>query len=156
MQLQPGDEQYVTLDGALKTPLSLLFMVVFFTRGYLAWIISLTFVEDRARLLKFFYTTTEQFGLALLVGAPALMVFVLITQVKTEIAPWVSASFKVLPLLLWFSWIVDGVLLLSLISQLWPTFSFVKAVLLFGWLMVGWMLLFSRHLRRFISLVVSR
>ncbi|RUO49673.1 DUF2919 family protein [Pseudidiomarina donghaiensis] len=156
MQLQPGDEQYVTLDGALKTPLSLLFMVVFFTRGYLAWIISLTFVEDRARLLKFFYTTTEQFGLALLVGAPALMVFVLITQVKTEIAPWVSASFKVLPLLLWFSWIVDGVLLLSLISQLWPTFSFVKAVLLFGWLMVGWMLLFSRHLRRFISLVVNR
>ena len=156
MQLQPGDEQYVTLDGALKTPLSLLFMVVFFTRGYLAWIISLTFVEDRARLLKFFYTTTEQFGLALLVGAPALMVFVLITQVKTEIAPWVSASFKGLPLLLWFSWIVDGVLLLSLISQLWPTFSFVKAVLLFGWLMVGWMLLFSRHLRRFISLVVNR
>ncbi|CUA83119.1 DUF2919 family protein [Pseudidiomarina woesei] len=153
MQLQPGDERYVTLDGALKTPLSLLFMLLFFTRGYLAWIISLTFAEDRARLLKFFYTTTEQFGLALLAGAPALVVFVLITQVKTEIVPWVSTSFKVVPLLLWFSWMVDGVLLLSLISQLWPTFSFVKAMLLFGWLMVGWMLLFSRHLRRFIALL---
>jgi hypothetical protein len=156
VQLQPGDEQYVTLDGALKTPLSLVFMMLFFMRGYAAWIISLTFVDDRARLLKFFYTTSEQFGLALLVGLPALVVFILVTQVKTDIAPWVSASFKALPLLLWCSWVVDGVLIVSLISQLWPTFSFVKALLLFGWLMAGWMLLFSRHLRRFISLVDNR
>lgn len=155
MQLQPGDERYVTLDGALKTPLSLLFVVLFFMRGYVAWIISLTFVEDRTRLLKFFYTNTEQFGLALLVGAPALFILILVTQVKTEIAPWVSSSFRLVPLLLWFSWIVDGVLLLSLISNLWPTFSLVKAILLFGWFMAAWMLLFSRHLKRFNALIVN-
>lgn len=156
MLLQPGDERYVTLDGALKTPTSLLFVVLFFMRGYVAWIISLTFVEDRTRLLKFFYTNTEQFGLALLVGAPALFILFLVTQVKTEIAPWVASSFRLAPLLLWFSWIVDGVLLLSLISNLWPTFSLVKAILLFGWFMAGWMLLFSRHLKRFIELIVMR
>jgi len=155
VQLQPGDERYVTLDGALKTPLSLLFVVLFFMRGYVAWIISLTFVEDRTRLLKFFYTNTEQFGLALLVGAPALFILILVTQVKTEIAPWVSSSFRLVPLLLWFSWIVDGVLLLSLISNLWPTFSLVKAILLFGWFMAAWMLLFSRHLKRFNALIVN-
>lgn len=153
MQLQPGDERYVTLDGVLKTPSSLLFIVFFFMRGYLAWIISLTFVDDRTRLLKFFYTNTEQFGLALLVGAPAVFVLVLLTQIKAEIAPWVQTSFRTMSLLLWCSWIIDGVLLLSLISNLWPTFSFVKALLLFGWFMAGWMLLFSRHLRRFTALV---
>lgn len=153
MQLQPGDERYVTLDGVLKTPSSLLFIVFFFMRGYLAWIISLTVVDDRTRLLKFFYTNTEQFGLALLVGAPAVFVLVLLTQIKAEIAPWVQTSFRTMSLLLWCSWIIDGVLLLSLISNLWPTFSFVKALLLFGWFMAGWMLLFSRHLRRFTALV---
>lgn len=156
MQLQLGDEKYVTLDGVLKTPSSLLFILLFFMRGYVAWVISLTFVEDRTRLLKFFYTNTEQFGLALMVGAPALLILVLLTQVKVDTAPWVSSSFRAMPLLLWCSWIIDGVLLLSLISHLWPTFSLVKAALLFGWFMAGWMLLFSRHLKRFSALIVTR
>ena len=150
--LQPGDERYVTPDGVVKTPSSLLFLLLFFLRGYAAWIISLTFIEDRTRLLKFFYTSTEQFGLALLVGAPALFVLILLTQVKADIPAWVSTSFRALPLLLWSSWFIDGVLLLSLISQLWPTFSLVKAFLLFGWLIAGWVLLFSRHLKRFTAL----
>lgn len=156
MRLEPGDERYVTLDGVLKTPLSLLFMLLFFMRGYAAWIISLTFIEDPNRLLKFFYTSTEQFGLALLVGAPAMLIFVLLTQIKAEMAEWVRQAFRIMPLLLWFSWIVDGALLLSLVSNLWPAFSMVKALLLFGWLMAGWMLLFSRHLKRFNALIVVR
>ena len=155
MLLQPGDERYVTPDGVVKTPSSLLFLLLFFMRGYAAWLISLTFIEDRTRLLKFFYTSTEQFGLALLVGAPALFVMILLTQVKTDIAQWVSASFRFLPLLLWLSWVIDGVLLLSLISDLWPQFSVVKACLLFGWLSAGWLLLFSRHLKRFCALVAT-
>lgn len=155
MHLQPGDERYVTPDGKLKTPSSLLFILLFFLRGYAAWIVSLTFMEDRSRLLKFFYTSTDQFSLALLVGLPALFVFILLTQLKAETPEWVARSFAVVPILLWCSWLIDGVLLLSLISNLWPTFSLVKALLLFGWLAAGWMLLFSRHLKRFTALIVS-
>jgi len=154
VQLKPGDERYVTLDGVLKTPLSLLFIVLFFMRGYAAWIISLTFIEDPNRLLKFFYTSTEQFGLALSVGAQALYIMLLLTQIKADMAGWVRQSFRVMPILLWFSWVVDGALLLSLVSNVWPAFSVVKALLLFGWFMTGWMLLFSRHLKRFRELSV--
>lgn len=153
MQLQLGDERYITADGQLKTPLSLTVLLLFFLRGYVAWILSLSFFEDRSLILQFFYTNTHQFALALAVGLPALLLFVLTTQVKTEIAAWVSKAFRWAPLLLWLSWVLDGILLLSLIGARWPAFSWVKAMLLFGWLMGCWLLLFSRHLKRYFQLV---
>ncbi len=153
MQLQAGDERFLTPEGKLKTPLSLVFLMLLFMRGYAAWLVSLSFFEDRSLLLQFFYTNTEQFGLSLLVGTPALLIFILVTQVKTEIAPWVARSFALVPILLWISWAVDGVLLLSLISARWPEFSLVKAGLLFAWLIGFWLLLFSRHLKRYVEMV---
>ncbi|MDX1705186.1 DUF2919 family protein [Pseudidiomarina sp.] len=151
--LKAGDERYLTGDGQLRTPLALIFLLLFFLRGYLAWIISLTFSEDRTRLLQFFYTSTEQFGLTLLVGLPALFTLVLLTQIKAEIPGWVRAGARIAPLALWLSWVIDGMLLLSLISARWPEFSVVKAFLVFGWLIALWILLFSRHLRRFWELL---
>lgn len=85
MQLQLGDERYLTADGQLRTPLALIFVLALFLRGYLAWIISLTFSEDRSRLLQFFYSNTEQFVLTLSVGLPALAVVVMLTQIKADI-----------------------------------------------------------------------
>lgn len=155
MQLQPGDEAYVTPDGSLKTPASLVFILLFLMRGYAAWIVSLTFASDRGRLLQFFYTTTEQFGIALLVGLPALFAMILISQVKQTVPAWVKQGMRWLPFLLWLSWLADGWLILTLISQIWPTFSVLKGGLLFGWLSVAWMLLFSRHLTRYRQLVIT-
>ncbi|MBY6063292.1 DUF2919 family protein [Pseudidiomarina sediminum] len=155
MQLQPGDERYLTAEGVVRTPLALFFILLLFLRGYAAWVISLTFVEDRSRMLQFFYANTEQFVLALAVGAPALLVLVMLTQIREEIPSWVARVAKVAPLMLWLSWLADGVLLGSIIASNWPHFAFVKALLLFSWLVVLWLLLYSRHLKRFFQLVAG-
>lgn len=155
MQLQFGDERYLTNDGQLKTPLALIFLLVLFLRGYIAWIISLTFREDTSRLLQFFYANTEQFVLALSVGLPALAVLVMLTQMKAELPSWIPKFARVAPWLLWASWLADGVLLVSLVASNWPHFAFVKALIIFAWLMAFWLLLYSRHLKRFFQLLAS-
>ncbi|WP_258240218.1 DUF2919 domain-containing protein [Pseudidiomarina homiensis] len=155
MQLQFGDERYLTNDGQLKTPLALVFVLALFLRGYIAWIISLTFSEDRSRLLQFFYANTEQFVLTLSVGLPALAVLVMLTQMKNELPGWVPRFARIAPLLLWLSWLADGVLLVSLVAGNWPHFAFVKALIIFSWLVAFWLLLYSRHLRRFFQLLAS-
>ncbi|WP_051986641.1 DUF2919 family protein [Pseudidiomarina atlantica] len=155
MQLRLGDERYLTNDGQLKTPLALVFVLALFLRGYLAWIISLTFSEDRGRLLSFFYANTEQFVLTLSVGVPALMVLVMLTQMKAELPRWVPKFARIAPVLLWLSWLADGVLIGSLVAANWPHFAFVKALIIFAWLTALWLLLYSRHLRRFFQLLAS-
>ncbi len=155
MQLQFGDERYLTNDGQLKTPLALVFVLALFLRGYIAWIISLTFSEDRSRLLQFFYANTEQFVLTLSVGVPAFAVLVMLTQMKAELPRWVPKFARIAPWLLWASWLADGVLLVSLVAGNWPHFAFVKALIIFAWLTAFWLLLYSRHLRRFFQLLAS-
>ncbi|MDN7123482.1 DUF2919 family protein [Pseudidiomarina terrestris] len=155
MQLQRGDEHYLTADGQLRTPLALIFVLGLFLRGYLAWIISLTFSEDRSRLLQFFYSNTEQFVLTLSVGLPALAVVVMLTQVKAEMPAWVPKFARIAPALLWLSWLADGVLIGSLVIANWPHFAFVKAFIIFAWLIALWLLLYSRHLKRFFELVAA-
>ncbi|RUO58603.1 DUF2919 family protein [Pseudidiomarina insulisalsae] len=155
MQLQLGDERYLTNDGQLKTPLALIFLLALFLRGYIAWIISLTFSEDRSRLLQFFYANTEQFALTLSVGVPALAVLIMLTQIKAKMPAWVPKFARIAPALLWLSWVADGVLLASLVAANWPHFAFVKALIIFAWLIAFWLLLYSRHLKRFFQLLAT-
>ncbi|RUO79551.1 DUF2919 family protein [Pseudidiomarina taiwanensis] len=149
--LEQGDERYLTTDGKVKTPKSLSFILVFLLRGYLAWIVSLTFSQDRSRLLQFFYASTEQFALTLVVGLPALIVWAwsLRLQSKAELAGWWLRAPRAAPLLLWTALILDGWLLLSIVSSHWPSFSMIKAGLIFAWCCSVWLLLHSRHLKRY-------
>ncbi len=151
--LQRGDERYFSPEGKLLTPVALWLLILLFMRGYAAWIISLTFMEDRSRLLQFFYTSTEQFSLALIIGLPALFIVVMMSQIGDEIPRWVVRVAPLAPNLLWLAWLLDGWLLISLIAARFPEFSVVKGVLLFAWLIALWLLLFSRSLRRFWQLL---
>ncbi len=155
MQLRAGDENFLTPDGQLRTPLALMFVLALFLRGYLAWIISLTFSEDRSRLLQFFYSNTEQFVVTLSVGLPALAVVVMLSQIKTELPTWVPKFARYAPVLLWLSWLADGLLLFSLVAANWPHFAFVKALIIFAWLIAFWLLMYSRHLKRFFQLLAA-
>lgn len=156
--LQPGDERYVTADGKLKTPFSFILLTLFFLRGYAAWLISLTFSEDRGRLLQFFYANIEQFVLALGVGLPALIVLFMVLRIQAKTAPpvWLVKSLAVAPGLLFCAWVLDGLLLGSLVASHWPSFSVVKASLLFIWFMSLWLLLFSRQLKAFWRLLPTQ
>jgi len=155
MTLKPGDERYLDGDGVPRQPLGLLLVLLFLLRGYAAWIVSLTFSDDRSKLLGFFYTTAEQFGLALIVGLPALLVLLLSVMMRPNCADWLLRCWQRVQLLLVSAWVLDGVLLFTLVSQNWPGFAPQKAALIFVWCWVIWYLLKSRHWRRFRILFAS-
>ena len=154
--LKPGDERYISPEGKLQTPLALWLLILLFMRGYAAWIISLTFMQDRSRLLQFFYTSSEQFTLSLMIGLPALVILLMMSQLAETIPRWVVRLATLAPKLLWLAWLLDGWLLLSLIAARFPEFSVVKGLLLFAWLIALWLLLFSRSLRRFWQLLAAQ
>lgn len=149
MLLKPGDERYLDGDGIPRQPLGLLLVLLFLLRGYAAWIVSLTFSDDRSKLLGFFYNTPEQFGLALLVGLPALVVLALSVMMRPKCAGWLLSCWRQVQVLLIVAWLLDGVLLISLVAQNWPGFAPQKATLILAWCWVIWYLLKSRHWRRF-------
>ena len=154
--LKPGDERYISPEGKLQTPLALWLLILLFMRGYAAWIISLTFMQDRSRLLQFFYTSSEQFTLSLMIWLPALVILLMMSQLAETIPRWVVRLAPLAPKLLWLAWLLDGWLLLSLIAARFPEFSVVKGLLLFAWLIALWLLLFSRSLRRFWQLLAAQ
>ncbi|RUO64998.1 Protein of unknown function [Pseudidiomarina planktonica] len=153
--LQPGDERYLDGDGKPRHPIGIMLVLLFLLRGYAAWTVSLTFSDDRSKLLGFFYNNTEQFFLTLLAGVPALAVLILTFFMKPDCQPWVLSGWRKVPVMLWLGWILDGIVLLGLISSRWPEFASAKAIMVMIWCWAGWYLYNSRHWRRYQQLMVS-
>lgn len=116
-------------------------------RGYVAAIISLTFAEDRTRLLKLFYTSSEQFGLMLLIGLPALLVLLATTFAGEDERNWANMLMRFAQPLLLLSLIVDAVLIFWLFIEQHGAFSFGRAAIVFGWFICCWYLINSRRWR---------
>lgn len=139
--------RYLDKEGRASIPLSLLLVLLFEMRGYVAAIISLTFSEDRTRLLKLFYTSSEQFGLMLLIGLPALIVLLATTFVGEDKANWANRLMRFAQPLLLLSLVFDAVLIFWLFIEQHGAFSFGRAAIVFGWFVCGWYLINSRHWR---------
>jgi len=143
-------------EGRASIPLSLLLVLLFQMRGYVAAIISLTFAEDRTRLLKLFYTSSEQFGLMLLIGLPALLVLLATTFAGEDERNWANALMRFAQPLLLLSLVVDAVLLFWLFIEQQGAFSFGRAGIVFGWFICCWYLINSRHWRFYRQHLASR
>ena len=102
-------------------------------RGYVAGIISITFAEDRTRLLRLFYTNNEQFGVMLLVGLPALVVLLATAFAAEDDRNWANAVMRFAQPLLMLSLLVDAVLIGWLFVESYGAFSFGRAAIVFGW-----------------------
>lgn len=139
--------RYLDKEGRASLPFSLLLALLFEMRGYVAAIVSLTFAEDRTRLLKLFYTSTEQFGLMLLVGLPALLVLLATTFAGEDDRNWANALMRFSQPLLLLSLVVDAVLISWLFVEHHGAFSFGRAAIVFGWFICCWYLINSRHWR---------
>ena len=63
------------LEGKVKIPLGFYLVLAYLMRGYLIWIVSLTFRQDTGLLLSLIYPDTRVFTLTLLLGLPALFCF---------------------------------------------------------------------------------
>ncbi|MGM0480400.1 MAG: DUF2919 family protein [Pseudomonadota bacterium] len=139
--------RYLDKEGRAKMPLALLLVFLFQLRGYTAGIISLTFAEDRTRLLNLFYTSTEQFGLMLLVGLPSLAVLAATTFAAEDDRNWANRMMTVAQPLLLTSLLLDGALIGWLFVEHQGVFSFGRAGIIMGWFIVLWYVVKSRHWR---------
>ncbi|MAO69363.1 DUF2919 family protein [Idiomarina abyssalis] len=148
--------RYLDKEGRASIPLSLLLVLLFEMRGYVAAIISLTFAEDRTRLLKLFYTSSEQFGLMLLVGLPALIVLLATTFAGEDERNWANVLMRFAQPLLLLSLIVDATLILWMFIEQHGAFSFGRAGIIFGWFICGWYLVNSRRWRFYRRHLASR
>ncbi|RUO78827.1 DUF2919 domain-containing protein [Idiomarina tyrosinivorans] len=143
-------------DGQLQLPNGILLVVAFLLRGYIAWAISLTFSEDRTRLLGLFFATEEQFLLAVLVGLPALLAMLVITLVREDKPNFWNRLMRWIQPLLVFSLLLDAVLLSWLtLVQFHGHFSVPRALLLFSWCWALWYCLNSRHWRVYRTAMAS-
>ena len=148
--------RYLDKEGRASVPLALLLAIFYQMRGYLAGVVSLTFAEDRTRLLDIFYSNGEQFGLMLLVGLPSLMVLLASTFAAEDDRNWgnrVMASAQ--PLLL-LSLCLDAILIGWLFIEHQGHFSFGRAAIVMGWFITGWYLLKSRHWRFYLNHLATR
>lgn len=139
--------RYLDKEGRAAVPLTLMLVLLFEMRGYVAAVISLTFNEDRTRLLKLFYTSTEQFGLMLVVGLPALLVLLATTFAGEDKRNWANGLMRVAQPVLLVSLMVDAVLIGWLFVEQHGAFSFGRASIVLGWFVCAWYLIKSRHWR---------
>ncbi len=65
--------------GCLKVPLAFYLGLAFLLRSYVIWVIALSYRQDTGGLLSLFYPSRSEFTMALLVGAPALIVAVIVS-----------------------------------------------------------------------------
>lgn len=139
--------RYLDKEGRASIPLALLLVIFYQMRGYLAGIVSLTFAEDRTRLLNLFYNNAEQFGLMLLVGLPSLLVLLASTFAAEDDRNWGNRIMVIAQPLLLFSLFLDAFLIGWLFLEHQGHFSFGRAAIVMGWFIALWYILKSRHWR---------
>ena len=120
--------RYLDKEGRASTPLFFIWVTFFLCRGYLAGIVSLTFNEDRTRLLSLFYKSSEQFGLMLVVGLPALLVLLATSFAKEDGYNWANYVMRAAQPLMLVSLVLDAILISSLLMHQHGSFSWGKAM----------------------------
>ena len=76
------------LEGKVKIPVGFYLILAYLMRGYLIWIVSLTYREDTGLLLSLIYPDMRVFTLILLLGLPAVICFILFGLRSQTQKPW--------------------------------------------------------------------
>ena len=139
--------RYLDKEGRASTPLFFIWVTFFLCRGYLAGIVSLTFNEDRTRLLSLFYKSSEQFGLMLVVGLPALLVLLATSFAKEDGYNWANHVMRAAQPLMLVSLVLDAILISSLLMHQHGSFYWGKASIILAWFISLWYFSKSRQWR---------
>ena len=81
-------------DGKVKIPLGFYLVLVYLLRGYLLWVISITYRDDPSLILSLLYQDTRWFFYSLVFGLPALLTFILFTLKSQRQKPWFVMCWK--------------------------------------------------------------
>jgi len=109
----------------LKLSMGIYALLLFVTRGYLVWIMSISNIRDQTGAIEIIFPDPNLFYLSLVSGAVGLFVIVVISLRRPEAYTWVKVSWTHIRKFLLFSLLVDftvsivGYFYLSLISLSW-------------------------------------
>ncbi|MDN4500957.1 DUF2919 family protein [Alteromonadaceae bacterium BrNp21-10] len=122
LPLKHYDEQ-----GRVKPLVSIICCLAFLCRGYILFILSMSYRQDSTFLLRLFYPQTHDFYASLAVGLPA---FIIVALVVYRDKIWRAERlyyFKLIWPLLLLSLVADGALHLLMAQQSHWAFSWVIA-----------------------------
>ena len=136
-------------EGRLKVPLGFYLGIVYLLRGFIIWIISLTYSDDRSLLLGLIYSDSSLFGLTIITGLPALFTFFLFSLKKQKEKSWYKAIWA---LQIWFlltALLTDFILQFYTISYHITQIHWVQMVLLIVGGYLFWYWFKSDKIKRF-------
>ena len=138
-------------DGKLKIPVGFYLVLLYLLRGYVLWVISLTYRDDPTLILSLIYNDSRLFFYSLLIGVPAAASFVLFSLKSQKQKPWFIKCWK------GQRWLLAISLILDLAAQI---FVFIRGVNTAHWsqmilLILGvyllWYWIKSLKIKRFFS-----
>lgn len=138
-------------DGKIRIPWGFNLMLIYLLRGYITWIVSLTYRKDPSLLLSLIYTETKLFYLALLIGLPAFLVQILLALKKQKEKSWYQSLWLKSKWLLAFSLMIDIALQLHQIIQQGGVVHWFNMLMLFTGIYLFWYWLKSTKLNRFFA-----
>lgn len=118
----------------LKLSKGIYAILVFVTRGYLVWIMSISNMQNQTDTIKMIFPDPNLFYLSLVSGAVGLFVILVISLRRPETYEWVKVSWAHIRKFLLFALLVDftvsivGYFYLSLISLSWLLLQLVITV----------------------------
>ena len=136
-------------EGRLKVPLGFYLGIVYLLRGFIIWIISLTYSDDRSLLIGLIYSNVSLFGLTVLTGLPALFTFLLFTLKKQNQKAWYQSIWSVQRQVLLIALFVDLTLQLSTISYHITQVHWFQMILLILGGYLFWYWFKSEKIKRF-------
>ena len=138
-------------DGKVKIPLGFYFMLIYLLRGYITWVLSLTYREDTSLLLSLAYTESRFFYLALVTGLPAVLVQLLFSLKKQKTKSWYISLWLKSPWILAVALVADIILQIKQVVLNGGIAHGVQMLLLFAGVYLLWYWVKSQKIKRFFS-----
>lgn len=136
-------------EGRLKIPIGFYLGIVYLLRGFVIWIISLTYSEDRGLLIGLIYSDVSLFKLTILTGLPAFCTFLIFSLKKQKEKSWYKTIWSVQRNILLAALLCDLILQLYTVSYHITQVHWFQVVLLILGAYLFWYWFKSQRLKRF-------
>ncbi len=136
-------------DGKLKIPVGFYLALIYLLRGFIIWVISLTYSDDRSLLLGLIYSDVSLFSLTILTGLPAVFTFALFSLKKHKDKNWYIALWGAQSKLLLITLLIDLTIQLYSLSFHITQVHWVQMLLFILGSYLAWYWLESKRLSRF-------
>lgn len=138
-------------DGKVKIPVGFYLGLVYLLRGYVIWVISLSYRDDPALLLSLIYPSQSLFLFTLYTGLPAIITFTFFALKKQRDKSWYKSIWSRQKWLLILTLIVDVIAQVMSFVKHTTDIEMGQTLLLFIGFYMTWYWIKSAKLNRFFN-----